>query len=99
MRKQKEFLWREVQLSARASCLVSLRIEFQIVNPQMFRLLLGSAPQHRPDTSEQFRKREWFDQIIVCTQLESFHTIAHAIACGKKQNRCADFIAPEFRDH
>src|SRR4029453_6618456 len=99
MRKQKEFLWREVQRNARARCLVPLNVELQIFDAQMLRLLLGSAPQHRPDTSEQFRKREWFDQIVVCTQLQSFHPIADAIACGEKQNRRTDFIAAKFRDH
>src|ERR1043166_7971357 len=98
MRKQEEFLWSKVQRNARARRLVTLRVEFQILNAQMFRLLLGSTPQHRADTGESFRKRERFDKIIVCTQLEAFHTIADAVAGGKKQNGRADCIAPQFRD-
>src|SRR5947207_15832545 len=64
----------------------------------MFGLLRESTSQHRTDTREEFRKREWFDQIIVCTQLESFHTIADAVAGGKKQNGRADFVAPQVGD-
>src|SRR4029077_18194578 len=39
-----------------------------------------------------------FDQIIVCTQLKSFHTVAHTVAGGKKENRRSNPIAPEVRD-
>ena len=52
MSEQKEFLWREVQRHARARCLVPLHVEFQILDAQMFRLLLGSTSQHRTDTGE-----------------------------------------------
>src|SRR5438876_5873819 len=65
----------------------------------MFSLSLGSASQHGAHPGEQFRKCEWLDQIIVCAELESFHTVAHTVAGGKKENRCANPIAAEFRNH
>src|SRR5881296_4608740 len=65
----------------------------------MFSLSLGSASQHGAHPGEQFRKCEWLDQIIVCAELESFHTVAHTVAGGKKENRCANSIAPELCDH
>src|SRR6266853_1080671 len=65
----------------------------------MFCFSLGSTPQYRTYAGEQFRKRERLDQIIVCSKLQSFHTVAHTVAGGKKENRRANPIAPEFRDH
>src|SRR5215831_7919087 len=65
----------------------------------MFRLSLRSAPQHRTHAGEQFGKRKRLDQVIVCAQLESFHTVAHTITSGEKENRRANPIAPEFCDH
>src|SRR5881409_3771889 len=44
-------------------------------------------------------KRERFDEIIICAQLESFHTVAHTVAGGQKENRRANPIAPKFCDH
>src|ERR1041385_3170619 len=65
----------------------------------MFCLLLRSASQYRADPGEQLRKCEGLDQIIVCAQLKSFHTIAHTVARSKKKNRRANPIAAELRDH
>src|SRR5215472_5898032 len=65
----------------------------------MFCWSLRSAPQNRADPGKQLRKRERLDQIIVCSQLKSFHTIAHTITRGKKENWRANPIAPEFRNH
>ncbi len=57
---------------------------------------LWNASQHRAHARKQFWKGERFYEIIVCAELESFHPIAHTIAGGKKQNRRADPIAPQF---
>jgi hypothetical protein len=65
----------------------------------MFCWSLWSTAQDRTHAREQFRKRERFDQVIVCAQLESFHTVSHTVASRKKKNRRANPIAPEFRDH
>src|SRR6516225_8649461 len=65
----------------------------------MFCLSLRSAPQYRADPGKQLRKRERLDQIIVCAQFKSFHTIAHTVTRGKKENRRANSVAPEFRNH
>src|SRR6516225_4126688 len=65
----------------------------------MFCLSLRSTPQYRADPGKQLRKREWLDQIIVCAQIKSFHTIAHTVTRGKKKNQRVNPIAPEFRDH
>src|SRR6476660_10127139 len=65
----------------------------------MFWRSLRSASQYRAHPGEQFRKREWFDQIIVCAQLQAFHTVAHTVTSGEKENWGASAIAPELCDH
>ena len=73
-------------------------VNFQISDSQMFCLSLGSTAQYRAHPGEQFRKRERFDEIIVCAQLEPFHAVAHTVTRGEKENGCANAIAPELRD-
>src|SRR5882724_2231030 len=62
----------------------------------MFCFSQGSAAQYRAHPCEQFCKRERFDKIIVCTQLESFHPITHTVTRGQKENGRANAIAPKF---
>src|SRR5437899_3819711 len=98
MREQQKFLRREVERNTGACCLVPSHIDFQIVDAQTFCLSLRSTAQYRPHPGEQFRKRERFDQIIVCAQFESFHTVAHTVAGGEKENGRASPIASEVRN-
>ena len=63
----------------------------------MFYVSLGSAPQYRAHPGEQFRKREWLNQIIIRAQLESFHPVAHTVAGGKKKYGRTNLVAPQFR--
>src|SRR5947208_17046518 len=99
MREQKKLLRRDIERNTGARCLVMSHVHVELSYAHMFRLSLRSAPQHRTHAGEQFGKRKRFDQVIVCAQLESFHTVAHTVASGKKENRRAYPIAPELRDH
>src|SRR6267378_4765983 len=65
----------------------------------MFWLSLRSTAQYGAHSGEQFRKCERFDQIIVCTELESFDTVAHTVASGKKENWCTHPLVAELCDH
>jgi len=76
---------------------VPSHVDFQIVDAQMFCLSLRRTAQYRAHPSEQFSKRKRFDQIIVCAQLEAFHTVAHTVAGGEKENGRANPIASELR--
>src|SRR5205823_11530825 len=78
--------------------LVVSHVEFQIIDSQIFCLSLRSTSQYRAHPGKQFRKREWFDEIIICAQLESFHAVAHTVTGGEKEDGRAHPIAPELRD-
>src|ERR1043166_1375826 len=65
----------------------------------MFCLSLRSTAHYRAHAGEQFGKRERLDKEIVRAQFKPFHTSAHAVTGSKKENRRADPIAPEVRDH
>src|SRR5437867_2215814 len=99
MSEQEKFLRREIERNSGASCLVSSHVDFQIIDAQTFCLSLWSASQHGAHSGEQFGKRKRLDEIIVCAQLESFHTVAHTVAGSKKKNRRENSIAAEFRNH
>src|SRR5438552_16285273 len=98
MREQQKFLRREIERNPGARCFVPWHVDFQIIDAQLLRLSLRSTAQYRPHPGEQFRKSERFDQIIVCAQLESFHTVAHTVTGCKKENRRANPIASELRN-
>src|SRR6266496_4777096 len=98
MREQQKFLRREIERNPGARCFVPSHVDFQIVDAQTFCLALGSTAQYRPHPGEQFSKSERFDQIIVCAQLESFHTVAHTVPGGEKENGHANPIASELRN-
>src|SRR5437773_494044 len=99
MSEEKKFFRRETERHAGTRGLVSLRIDFQIIDAQRFCPPLGRAPQYRAYPGEQFRKRERLYQVIVRTQLESFHPVAHTLAGGKKKNGRANPVTPQFRDY
>src|SRR4029077_681739 len=99
MSEQQKFLRREIEWHAGACGLMPSHVHFQISDAQMFCLFLRSTAQYGAHPGEQFRKCERVDQIIVCTQLKSFHTVAHTVASGKKENRCTDPVVAELCDH
>src|SRR5207244_6701543 len=99
VRQKEKFLRREIKRHAGANRLVSSHVDFQIINAQAFCLSMRSAPQQRANPGEQFGKCERLYQIIVCTQLESFHTVPHTVARSKKKNRRANSAAPQVCDN
>jgi hypothetical protein len=47
----------------------------------------AASAQQGPHAGKQFRKRKWFDQIIVGTQFQPFYAIIHAAARRQEQHR------------
>src|SRR5436309_7186607 len=94
MSKQQKFQRREIERNSWARCFVPSHVDFQISDAQLFRLSLRSTAQYRAYPGEQFRKRERFDQIIICAQFESFTRMRKLSRAGKKKNRLRNPPAP-----
>src|SRR5262249_8670990 len=99
MSQQEKFFRCEIERKTGTRSLVPSHVDLQIIDAQTFYSSLRSASQYRTHPGEQFGKRKRLDEIIVRAQFQSFNTVAHTVAGGKKKNRRANPIAAEFRDH
>src|SRR5215475_1836191 len=84
--QQDELFRREIQGNAAALGALMAGVDLQIVNAK-FVPTTRCSTQKRTYAGKQFRKREWFYDVIVRTELEALHAVAHAIARRQKNNR------------
>ncbi len=99
MREEEKFLRREMERLPRPDGAMAVRVQLQVLDPQLIVLLRRAAPEKRANASDQFRKGKRLDQVIIAAELESFHPIRHAIARSQEQNRRQHPLPAQFLDH
>src|SRR5215212_2067090 len=77
---------------------MALHVDLQVSDSQMLCLSLRGASQYRPNSREQFGECKRLNQIIVCAELESFHTVAHTVTRSQKENGCTNVTRPQLSD-
>lgn len=96
--QQRELFRGQVERGAVARDLAAQQVHFQIGDAQYVELARGGCPgdtaaRQRQDACEQFRKREWLDQVIVGTIARSLNPVVHGIPRGEHQHGDILFLA------
>jgi hypothetical protein len=70
-------------------------IELEIGGFQPVHFRWAAAAQQRASPGEEFGQRKWFDEVVVCSEIQPKHAIVDGVTGGQNQDGGLDMALPE----
>src|SRR4249920_3076291 len=86
--EQLELARREIHEALSANHATGDEVQLQVSRVQTKDVRWPATTQQGTDARHQLGQREWLDEVVVRAEVESQHSIVHAVPCRQDQDRC-----------